>query len=319
MSDHLLSESELDRLLMASSPYDSNPDSLDLLPPHPGQAVGATTRSRTVLVRPRSRWAWVAILVAGIAGGMGISAAAFASTGWFGAVPVHVEAEWPDLGDSIPAPAGVLPGEPVVSLLGSPTVATVLGHSEVALTDVPEGATHVRVTVVCMSSGLTTFGTDTNPSANPGIACSAGDVANTSGTTWTDIAILGSGGVLYVDTAPSGGASIALQYLNYLPTRFAVNANGETYGVDGGPLGSPDLVAVAGVSPNGDPIKGYARSADLNSFSPDHRDQPRSPEESVEWTKQRAQLFPEGWDIAIYSSDGTTRIGAFHIALPRET
>lgn len=61
MPDDMLSDTELDRLLAASSPYPPEADSHGLPHPQTAPAVPATARSRTRATRPRrSRWGWVA-------------------------------------------------------------------------------------------------------------------------------------------------------------------------------------------------------------------------------------------------------------------
>jgi len=61
MPEDMPSDAELDRLLMASSPYPPEADSHGLPRPETAAAVPATARSRTRATRPRpSRWGWVA-------------------------------------------------------------------------------------------------------------------------------------------------------------------------------------------------------------------------------------------------------------------
>jgi len=40
---------------------------------------------------------------------------------------------------------------------------------------------------------------------------------------------------------------------------------------------------------------------------------PSSPAEAARWQRERDEKYPNGWDIPVYESDGTTRIGTFHI------
>lgn len=287
-----------------------------------------TTSSRDVAVRdalveyvaahsPRRRRAlWgTALVLAGALAGAGASTAAFAATGALStmAAPAHPSgAVQPDLGEPIAAPPGTQPGAPIVSALGEPRTELVDASRQVSLTDRPDAATHVRVTVTPLTPGGLSWGTD--PGGNsPSATWNADDIASGRAMTWYDFPLDGSTDTLFLSTDLGFEASTTIQYLTYVPTRLAVNTRGETYGVEGGPDGAPDLIAVIAETPGGGTAEGYARAADLGAFSPDHPEQPSNPDEALEWQAERDERYPDGWEIPVFESDGVTEIGTFRI------
>lgn len=266
----------------------------------------------------RRRGLWVAgLLVAGALFGAGASTAAFAVSGGFTTATPSAPAGGvsPALGEVVAAPPGTTPGEPIVSALGPPITQTVTQPTQLELTDRPDAATHVRITVTPVSAGSLSWGTDAagnNPSASWGAADIAAATASTA-STWSDVPLDESTRTLYL--RPTGGlsATVSLQYLVYVPTHLDVNAGGDTYGLEGGPDGVPDLVLVVADTPDGGLAEGYARATDLNAFSPDHPGEPSTPEEALAWQAERDEAYPDGWDIPVFESDGVTQIGTFHI------
>ena len=41
--------------------------------------------------------------------------------------------------------------------------------------------------------------------------------------------------------------------------------------------------------------------------------QPANPEQALQWQQERDAKYPDGWDVPLFQSDGTTQIGVFHI------
>lgn len=80
-----------------------------------------------------------------------------------------------------------------------------------------------------------------------------------------------------------------------------------------GPAGAPDLIAVSGIDPDGELVDGYAWREQLFAFSPDSGPGPSDPKEAQEMQTDRDSTYPDGWDIAVYDSDGTTQIGTFRV------
>ena len=264
-------------------------------------------------VAPRTRiWRASALIAAGAIGGAVLSTAAFAATQNLAADPVMPSGEpTPSLGPAIDAPAGTSPGAPVIVLLGDSAVFAITKETTVPLTDRPSGATHARVTVTPQSGGTLLWGTDptgNNPSGTWG-ASEVGAASRTEG----DFPLDSTTDNLYF-TPFSGFTGLALvQYITQIPTHLGVNENGETYGVEGGPDGTPDLISAWAIAPDGSRVEGYVRTVDLNASSPDHPGMPTSPAQAGEWQGETANNYPNGWDIPAYESDGVTQVGAFHI------
>lgn len=215
-----------------------------------------------------------------------------------------------DTAAAVPAPPGVIPGQPIISLLGTPTSIPSSGSATITLPAIPSGATHVRVTVTCLSPGKTSFGFDQGGN-NPSLQCSAADLESQTNVAWQDLALPSSTN-FYLSAADDVDTLIGFQYLNHVPTAWGVNARGETFGTVGDGV-DPDLIAAVGVDASGNPVEGYARSADLDAFGPDWPDMPANPEEALEWQRERDAKYPDGWDIPIYASDGVTSLGTMHI------
>lgn len=256
----------------------------------------------------------VGLLVVGALTGAGASTAAFAATGGF-RTPVIAQPAGqpqPDLPDAVEAPPGTIPGAPLISLVGAPTVLSVTAPVEHPISGRPDGVTHVRVTVTALTAGSVDWGTDPGGN-NPGAAFGRGDIGGRGATTWYDFPLDETTDTFFVTPSRGLTATVSLQYLNLTPTHLKRNAAGQTYGLEGGPDGVPDLIAVSGVSPEGEGVLGYARSGELHAFSPEHPEQPSTPEEAHAWQEDRQEKHPVGWDIPVFESDGTTQIGTFHI------
>lgn len=273
-----------------------------------------TTAAHARPARRRGLWA-VSLVLAGSLAGAGISTAAFAASGSFSArqAPQAPAGQpVPDLGEAVTAPPGTVPGSPVISVLGDPHSIPVEGAVTFPLDHRPEDATHVRVTLTLTAPGKVTWGTDAGGN-NPSSTASAADVAAGTTMAWYDFPLDDTTPDLTFATSGGATATATMQYLTYVPTHLGVNEHGETFGVEGGPDGEPDLIAVSGVGDDGTAVEGYAWAAELDAFSPDHPTLPNNPEEALEWQAERDEKYPTGWDIRIYESDGRTDIGTFHI------
>ena len=248
----------------------------------------------------RRRLAGAALLVSGLLVGGAVSAAAAAIIS-----PSVVIS-----GTDIPAPPGVLPGEPIVSVLGDLTTVAVDGTTTIPLPSVPAGATHVRVSVACLSAGVISWGFD--PSGNnPSSGCDGEESSQRA--PWMDFDLGEAGEQFYVSARDGVRAIVTLQFLNYIETDLGVNANGETFGVerDGRPL--PDLVAVSTTDASGEELTAYAHRRDLEAFGPDWPRLPNNPTEATQWQAERDERYPNGWEIPVYDSDGVTQLGTMHI------
>ncbi|WP_203580202.1 hypothetical protein [Microbacterium hibisci] len=271
-------------------------------------------RATTRPTRRRRMLTLTALVLAGAVGGAGLSTAAFAATGAFTAEAPATPAgrPVPDLGEAIAAPPGTTPGSPVISSLGSPQAYEISSPGTIPLDDRPKAATHVRVTIAALAAGQLSLGTDAGGN-NPLWSVGASDLDGPAAVSWFDHPLDATIDALHV--TPTGGfaATVTLQYVTHVPTHLGVNDRGATFGAEGGPDGLPDLVRVAGTAPDGSVVEGYVRASELHAFSPDHPDDPRTPEEALELQAQRDEAYLDGWDIPVYESDGVTQIGTFHV------
>ena len=94
-----------------------------------------------------------------------------------------------------------------------------------------------------------------------------------------------------IETSAEARWSVVAAYVNRQVSPWAVNAHGETYGVEN-EQGTPDLVAVVATNGHG----GYAYARDLESV---HSRQPASPEEATRWQGSFVA-------VPVYESDGRT-------------
>lgn len=205
----------------------------------------------------------------------------------------------------VPAPAGTLPGTPIMSLLGNGPVREVSSQSVLHLDHIPAGATDVRVSVTCLSAGTIAWGPD--PSGNnPSSTCLTSDVGAGSGSGSYDFALADANSSIYLDV--TGRWVVSSQYLTKVETAWGVNSHGQTYGVEKSGAGSPDLVAVEGKTNSGSTVSGYAFAKQLQGPTP------TSPADASGWAKKLKQQYPSGIPIPIYKNDGATRIGTFTIS-----
>lgn len=227
-----------------------------------------------------TRWAAV-LVVAGVLTGAGVSAGAYAAVGFLLPGPTHPSGQpVPETAAAIDAPESVIPGAPVVILLGDSVTQHVDSYTTVSLSDRPEGATHVRVTVVGLSAGSLSFGTS-DGDGNPSTTWTKGDVAAGDAFTEFDFPLNDSVNALYLN--PDGFAGTAtVQYLAHIPTKLGTNESGQTFGVSGSDQGEPDLVAVEAT--NG--VQGFVLRSDLDAG---------------------AGMFP------VFESDGATVVGEFRV------
>ena len=268
------------------------------------RAALETTVANGAPRRARRHWLPALGLVSlGVVTGAAVSAAAL-SANWPSSSSVMTEA-------GIPAPPGILPGEPIISLLGDLSSQVVDGTTTIVLGSAPTGATHVRVSVSCMTAGETRWGIDPGGN-NPGSSCRTDDLAGASAA-YFDFSLESSPAALYIDAAAGVQSIVTYQYVNYVQTVWGVNARGETFGVEKEGTDGPDLTAVTGENSLGETVEGYARRSELMGFGPDWPEMPSTPEEALAWQEERAMRYPTGWDVVIYESDGITPIGVFHV------
>lgn len=266
--------------------------------------VDATARRR---LRPApSRWFGVAAFtLAGVVTGGAVSAAALSNESRV--APAEVAAP-----DAVPAPPGTVPGQPIISLLGDTISQTTTGTFTIDLPDPPDSATHLRVTIQCLTPGTTTWGID--PAGNdPQASCSPSDIGAVGGRAWSDFALPATMPDLSIRAGDGISSIVTYQFVRQVPTALGRTTDGDSFGAESRNV-HPDLVAVIGLDPSGQQVQGYARATDLDAFGPDWPDQPSTPAEALEWQRQRAERYPDGWVIPVYAADGTTRIGTFQVS-----
>lgn len=200
-----------------------------------------------------------------------------------------------------------VPGEPVVASSGEVINLGFVQHVRLPLQPA-EGVTHVRVTVACASEGVTSWGVDPTGN-NPSIGCSGSDPEGS--VAFHDFPLTSPTNLLVVEG--TANLHVTLAYLSLTRSVWSVNESGDTLGAIQPDGEVPDLQAATGVDANGTMVGGYVRTDDLNAFGPDWPGQPSSPEEAIRWQAERSRLYPNGWDIPLYRSDGRTQIGTFHI------
>ena len=128
--------------------------------------------------------------------------------------------------------------------------------------------------------------------------------------------------ILLIAAVGTGGTAVAVNYgtMFYTPSAspggeatlgpvpdWPVNANGQTFGVQGGSAIAPDLILVQTL----DMKPAYVYSKDLEAAEGSNV---KSPEEAIEWTNAHEGTYV---DILAYASDGTTVIGVFRIGSGR--
>lgn len=259
--------------------------------------------------QPRSRRILMAagLVLAGALAGAGVSAAAFATTGTFS--PSQPTPSYPD---AVVAPPGVIPGAPIISMLGDPIIETIDSTMQISLANRPAEATHARVTITPLTPGSLSWGTSADGNNPSGHWNNADLLGERNPDAWGDFPLDDSVTTLYL--APSGFSGIAtVQFVTHVPTLLGINEDGETYGIWHSISGDADLVAVTGKAADGNFVSGYVYRSELEGFSPDHPGLPSNPEEAIRWQEERNQKYPGGWEIPVYRSDGVTQIGVFTI------
>ena len=185
-----------------------------------------------------------------------------------------------------------LPGADHVTELGTSLTVTRTGTSTVNLGPRPHTATDVELRLQCLTAGTFTI-------ADGGsMSCSAADAA-----TGTDVAegalVLRAGQEsTTITTARSARWTLTVTYSQHVPTGWATNAHGQTYGVTNDHGQEPDLLAV--IATNGK--EGYARTTELNGPVP------ANPAQAQQWSQQDSG---HSHAVPVYASDGTTKIGDF--------
>ena len=182
----------------------------------------------------------------------------------------------------------LLPGSETTVALGPGVSSTHAGSATVELGPRPAEATDVAIELRCLTAGSFVF------PDGAGSECTDAD-AGLSVSNYTVTLSPGQHSVT-IETSAEARWSVVAAYVNRQVSPWAVNAHGETYGVEN-EQGTPDLVAVVATNGHG----GYAYARDLESV---HSRQPASPEEATRWQGSFVA-------VPVYESDGRTVVGEF--------
>lgn len=271
-------------------------------------AEGSRRRRRTLQA---AGWALSGVLV-----GAGATVGAYAATATDKPAAPSSDSYYPAeiYGAPIPAPKGVVPGDTVPELLGTPSTHEFESAIDVPLGDRPEGATDVNVAVRVVEAGTVT------------VSVGSGEFSTWSHS-WSERKIKRGGSYGFfsvlaltadadvVEVRPTDGfaGTIKIQYLRQIPTQLGINENGQTYGVGHSRHEIPDLMYRGKYRFGGERVHAYAYATDLRAFSPDDPVGPTDPAELERAQRERDRKYPNGWDVPVYLSDGKTQIGTFHV------
>lgn len=185
-----------------------------------------------------------------------------------------------------------LPGADRVADLGGTVEVTRTGTATVDLGKPPAAATSVELTLTCLTAGTFTFADGAS------MICSTQDVAAGRGVALYTLPVKPGDPTTTIQADPSDARwTLTTTYTQHVPTDWATNAAGQTYGIVN-EHGEPDLIAV--VATNG--VEGYVLRDEF------HGPLPSSPEEALRW---QAEDVGQTHTIGVYASDGTTRVGSF--------
>ncbi|MDQ2850064.1 MAG: DUF3040 domain-containing protein, partial [Actinomycetota bacterium] len=213
---------------------------------------------------------------------------------WWRAIGVSIGVVIAGGGVAVAQGVLTLPGADQVTDLGKSLTVTRTGTSTVDLGARPNSATNVELRLRCLSAGTFIFADGAS------MSCTAADAA--AGTGVAEYAlVLGAGQEsTTITTAHDARWTLTVTYSQHVPTGWATNAHGQTYGVTNDHGQEPDLLAA--VATNGK--QGYVYAIKLNGPAP------ANPAQALQWSQQDAGLSHA---IPVYASDGTTKIGDFDV------
>jgi hypothetical protein len=199
-------------------------------------------------------------------------------------------------GGGAAAATGVLsiPGATVTTQLAAAVTVTGSGTETISLGAQPQGANAINLTFSCLTAGTFRFADGSSET------CSEADLQHPAQSNGTLPLALGQHTTV-IAAAPGERWRATVFYAATVRTAYKTNADGQTYGTDGGapagPVDEPDLEAV--IATNGE--QGYAYASQLNGPTP------TSPAQAAAENNQPARTIP------VYESDGKTQIGQFKV------
>ncbi|MFP3465580.1 hypothetical protein [Leifsonia sp. SIMBA_070] len=210
-------------------------------------------------------------------------------------------------GTALAAQLDLLPGAPAHFDLASPVTVTHTGTATIQLGPKPEGATQVSLSLTAFDAGSIELGR-----GGSSVTISPADLTatTTSGSNRTtaclEMSQLDQGGTSFTITTstPTLRWTATLTWVSVSTTAWAKNASGQSYGVQN-EKGTPDLIAVTAT--NGK--DGYVYRKDLEDIDGTTASRSfTSPQQALDW-----QETHHGGDIPVFKSDGTTKVGTFHV------
>jgi hypothetical protein len=197
-------------------------------------------------------------------------------------------------GSAVAAQLIVQPGGEVHAQLAAPASVSETGTATIPLGPRPAGARQVYLTFAPLDSGRYALG--------------RGGASTDSATSYyLQLSELDPGGTsLTITAAPTLRWNATVTWVSATTTAWAVNASGQSYGVQNA-KGSPDLIAVTATNgKDGYVYRTALEDADGTTAAKSFT----SPQQALDWQKAR-----EGkrFEIPVYRSDGTTKIGVFVI------
>ncbi|MBB4666822.1 hypothetical protein BKA24_001531 [Microbacterium marinum] len=197
---------------------------------------------------------------------------------------------------------GALPGGEDKTVIGESRSHDGIGTQTVVLDPVPRAANKIRVELTCLSAGTFEF-----PANAGSMGCDTDDVGQAGDWASVEIPLADVDGEVTVTASSGERWRVTITFLNAVRMPLGVNANGDSYGVGGGPEGEPDLVAV--VADNGH--EGYVYAAELADADGTTAGQSfRTPADALEWQERQRGVRHV---VPVYLEDGETKIGEYTI------
>ncbi|TDK24098.1 peptidase M56 family protein [Arthrobacter crusticola] len=189
------------------------------------------------------------------------------------------------------------PGADIVTQVAAASEGVHTGTQTIDLGPAPEGATHISTELTCLSAG-TLYWED-----GASMGCGADHIES-----WPALYTMplkpGQHSTEIRTSAPEVRFRLKATYVNQTPTKWAVNENGDTYGVEN-EQGAPDLMSVFATKGK----VGYAYTEELNKANGTSAEF-TSPAEALAWQDARRG---KSFSVPVYESDGETVIGEFVI------
>ncbi|MBT2537351.1 peptidase M56 family protein [Arthrobacter sp. ISL-69] len=192
----------------------------------------------------------------------------------------------------------VVPGAKQVTPLSTPHVATYEGTATIELGDPPEGTTGIQMDFTCLTAGRFEYQDGSSS------ICSAADGGTRGGWSGYLVKLAPGQHSVTFTTDPGNRWQLTAKYVNWEVTDWAVNADGNTYGMEN-ENGSPDMIAVMATNGN----RGYAYRSELEEADGTAAMKTfKSPQDALDWQEARRG---KSFFVPVYDADGKTVVGEF--------